>query len=101
MEEGRGKRIDLALVPRHQSCRLIANSFRESQRMANETSPFQITPVTGGFELGFEVRAVKGEGQVKMALFDHFEMLCDEGTSLGGANSAPPPLAYFAASIVF
>ena len=69
--------------------------------MAKEESPFQITPVAGGFQLGFEVRAVKGKGQVKMAQFDHFEILCDEGESLGGGNSAPPPLAYFAASIAF
>lgn len=69
--------------------------------MANDASPFQITSVPGGFQLGFEVRAVKGEGQVKKAQFGHFEILCDEGINLGGADSAPPPLAYFAASIAF
>lgn len=30
-----------------------------------------------------------------------FEIMCDEGESLGGTGSAPAPLHYFAASILF
>jgi hypothetical protein len=30
-----------------------------------------------------------------------YEIACDEGPWLGGDNTAPPPLAYFAASIAF
>ena len=33
--------------------------------------------------------------------FSPFVMWCDEGTSLGGEDSAPAPLAYFAAVIAF
>jgi hypothetical protein len=33
--------------------------------------------------------------------FSPFVMWCDEGTSLGGQDSAPDPLAYFAAAIAF
>jgi hypothetical protein len=33
--------------------------------------------------------------------FSSFVMWCDEGTSLGGEDSAPAPLAYFAAAIAF
>ncbi len=64
-------------------------------------SPFQIKPVTGGFQLSFEVRTVKGARQTKVAHFDEFEIVCDEGAAIGGDNSAPPPLAYFASAIAF
>jgi uncharacterized OsmC-like protein len=64
-------------------------------------SPFQITPVDKGFQLSFEVRAAKGERQTKKAHFDHFEIICDESAQIGGDDSAPPPLAYFAASVAF
>jgi len=30
-----------------------------------------------------------------------FSIICDEGAYLGGEDSAPPPLAYFSASIAF
>ena len=33
--------------------------------------------------------------------FSPFVMWCDEGTSLGGEDSAPAPLAYFSAAIAF
>ena len=52
-------------------------------------------------QVSFEVRTVKGERQTKKANFDQFEIICDEGKNIGGDNSAPPPLAYFAASIAF
>ena len=67
---------------------------------ANE-SPFQITPIDGGIQLSFEVRAVKAERQTKKAHFDHFEIVCDESAMIGGDDTAPPPLAYFAASVAF
>jgi len=64
-------------------------------------SPFQLDPVDGGFQVSFEVNTVKSERQTKKAVFDRFEIICDEGENLGGDNSAPPPLAYFAASVAF
>ncbi len=33
--------------------------------------------------------------------FSPFSMWCDEGTSMGGDDSAPAPLAYFSAAIAF
>ena len=35
------------------------------------------------------------------SMFGGFTIYCDEPESIGGDNSAPPPLAYFAASILF
>lgn len=64
-------------------------------------SPFQITPVDGGIQMSFEVRTTKGERQTKKAQFGKFEIVCDESALIGGDDSAPPPLAYFAASIAF
>lgn len=69
--------------------------------MSENTSPFQIAPVEGGIQLSFEVRAAKAERQTKKARFDHFEIVCDESSLIGGDDSAPPPLAYFAASVAF
>ena len=69
--------------------------------MSENESPFQITPTDGGFQLSFEVHAVKSERQTKKARFDHFEIVCDESAIIGGDDSAPPPLAYFAASVAF
>jgi uncharacterized OsmC-like protein len=69
--------------------------------MSENESPFQITSIDGGAQFSFEVRAAKGERQTKKAHFDHFEIICDESAAIGGDDSAPPPLAYFAASIAF
>ena len=69
--------------------------------MSENKSPFDITPIDGGFQLSFEVRAAKGERQTKKAQFDRFEIICDESKMIGGDDSAPPPLAYFAASVAF
>lgn len=66
-----------------------------------DESPFQFSSVDGGVQISFEVRTVKGERQTKKASFDNFEIICDEGKNIGGDNSAPPPLAFFAASIAF
>lgn len=71
------------------------------QAVAADDSPFQFSRVDGGVRISFEVLTEKGERQTKKARFDQFEMICDEGTNLGGDNTAPPPLAYFAASIAF
>ncbi|NKB98813.1 MAG: hypothetical protein GKR90_10020 [Pseudomonadales bacterium] len=69
--------------------------------MSNNESPFQVTPVEAGFQVSFEVRTVKSQRQTKKAQFDKFEIICDEGQNMGGDNSAPPPLAYFASSVAF
>ena len=69
--------------------------------MSENESPFRIEPVDGGLQLSFDVRAVKDVGQTKKAHFDKFEIVCDESAMIGGADSAPPPLAYFAASVAF
>ena len=69
--------------------------------MSENTSPFRIEPTEGGFRLAFDVNTVKGEGQTKIATFGQFEILCDESAMIGGNDSAPPPLAFFAASVAF
>ncbi len=78
-------------------------SDHESPFQAASTgdSPFQFSRVDGGVRISFQVDTVKGERQTKKARFDQFEMICDEGKNLGGDNTAPPPLAYFAAAIAF
>ena len=37
----------------------------------------------------------------KQADIRGFTIFCDEGLQIGGDNSAPPPLAYFASSLLF
>ena len=37
----------------------------------------------------------------KQANIRDFTILCDEGVAQGGDGSAPPPLVYFASSILF
>lgn len=69
--------------------------------MSEEPSPFRIEPVDGGFKLAFDVHATRGEAQSKRARFGRFEILCDESAMIGGSDSAPPPLAFFAASVAF
>ncbi len=69
--------------------------------MSESESPFRIEPTPGGLQLSFDVRAKRGERQQKTAQFDRFEIVCDESSLIGGDDSAPPPLAYFAASIAF
>ncbi|QDU34433.1 OsmC-like protein [Poriferisphaera corsica] len=39
--------------------------------------------------------------QPNIPTFGAFELLCDEGLSIGGSNLAPAPLAYLAAGIAF
>ena len=73
--------------------------------MSNAPNPFRITPVDGsagkGIRLEFDVHAERDAGQRKKATFGTFEIFCDESALIGGDDSAPPPLAYFASSIAF
>ena len=64
-------------------------------------SPFRISQVPQGIQLEFDVRASTAERQLKRATFADFEILCDESAMIGGDDTAPPPLAYFASSIAF
>jgi hypothetical protein len=59
----------------------------------------------------FRVSASTGDGQQKRAevwseaagrpASSRWSIECDEGTRLGGADSAPSPLAYFSAGVAF
>lgn len=69
--------------------------------MPESVETFRITPVNKGVRLEFDVTANREERQRKRAVFGEFELFCDEGAMIGGDNTAPPPLAYFAASIAF
>lgn len=64
-------------------------------------SPFRIERGDDGVRFTFDLTAEKSDRQRKRASFAQFEMLCDEGEAMGGDDSAPPPLAYFAASVGF
>ncbi|MEM7541149.1 MAG: hypothetical protein AAF384_06120 [Pseudomonadota bacterium] len=79
----------------------MSNNETPFPNRSDGDSPFQFSPVEGGIQIAFEVNTVKGERQIKKATFGQFEMICDEGINLGGDDTAPPPLAYFAASIAF
>ena len=79
----------------------MANDESPFRRSAGDDSPFDFSPVKDGVQISFNVRTIKGERQTKIASFDKFEIVCDEGKNLGGDDTAPPPLAYFAASIAF
>ena len=73
--------------------------------MAEQSNPFRVSSVEGphgkGVRLEFDVEAARGEKQTKRATFGAFEILCDESALIGGDDTAPPPLAYFASSIAF
>ena len=47
------------------------------------------------------VAAARAERQRKRATFGGFEIFCDESRMIGGDDSAPPPLAFFAAALAF
>lgn len=64
-------------------------------------SPFRVEQTPEGRRFVFDVRAEKVLRQQKRAVFAGFEIRCDEGERIGGDNTAPPPLAYFAASVAF
>ena len=69
--------------------------------MSDEESPFRMEPVDGGFRFSLDVHAQTAERQTKVATFGKFTIHCDEGAAIGGDDTAPPPLAYFASSIAF
>ncbi len=57
-------------------------------------------------EIVIEVEAETLERQRKLARVrsrngSTFEMICDEGTRIGGDDTAPSPLAYFSAGVAF
>jgi hypothetical protein len=61
-----------------------------------------------GAELQVRLTAEARDGMKKRARasieapgFGTFYMWCDEGTSLGGDDSSPAPLAYFGAALAF
>lgn len=61
-----------------------------------------------GREIQIHLTAESQEGMKKRALvaieapgFSPFSLHCDEGTSMGGEDTAPAPLAYFAAAVAF
>jgi hypothetical protein len=69
--------------------------------MSEGMGPIKIERAGNGFRFDFTVRAERGESQLKKAAFGAFEILCDEAGAAGGNGSAPPPLAYFGASLAF
>ncbi len=52
-------------------------------------------------EVVMEVDAEMLERQQKRGEARGFTVMCDEGGRIGGDNTAPPPMAYFALSIGF
>lgn len=73
-----------------------------------EVTPFR--PPRPGERRHFEVNLIANAeaGMRKRAVvkpnlegWSPFEIACDEGTALGGEDSAPPPLAYLAAGVAF
>jgi len=64
-------------------------------------SPFRREQTPTGRRFSFDLKAQKTVRQQKKAMFGSFEIMCDEGAQIGGDDTAPPPLAYFAASIAF
>ena len=74
--------------------------------MTTPTSPSHPTegnPVQDVISRSFVVEADARmlERMRKQAEARGFTIFCDERTDLGGDDSAPPPLAYFASSILF
>ncbi len=67
----------------------------------SSSSPFRIEQTPEGRRFAFDVRAHTVVRQQKKAMFASFEIPCDESDRIGGDDTAPPPLAYFAASVAF
>ena len=84
-------------------------------RKVAEAAPGSVAPVgpAGSLdrEIRFRVRAKTLGRQKKEAevwneiggqpASSRWAMLCDEGTRIGGDDTAPPPLAYFSAALAF
>lgn len=64
-------------------------------------SPFRIERTDDGIRFTFDVEARTAGRQLKKASFDEFEIVCDESATIGGDDTAPPPLAYFGAALAF
>lgn len=64
-------------------------------------SPIRFERGDDGMRFSFDVAAKTAGRQLKKAAFDMFEIVCDESDAIGGDNTAPPPLAYFGASLAF
>lgn len=61
-----------------------------------------VVRVDAGSEGGQKKRAeVWGETTTGAIRNSRWEMRSDEGTAIGGADEAPPPLAYFCAGLAF
>jgi hypothetical protein len=75
--------------------------------MAETKPPLGLDPNLGTREFVLEVDAEALEKMRKVArvqiplIQESFTIHCDEGEAVGGDNTAPPPLAYFCASIAF
>lgn len=63
-------------------------------------SPFRFVRTPEGLRFTFDVHAQTTIRQRKRGYFGEFQIDCDEGPGMGD-NSAPPPLAYFAAGLAF
>lgn len=88
-------------------------SFPESDRFLSQTGPVagdllkqcgDLDPPPDGFEriwAAFEpMEVMQKRGQIaRPQTGEAWQLLCDEGTALGGTDWAPPPLAYFAAGM--
>ena len=74
---------------------------------------YEVTPFKRprpGENMAFEVNVIAEslDGMKKIARVEPnlptwgtFELICDEGTALGGEDTAPPPLAYLSSGIAF
>lgn len=85
------------------------------RKVATTLSPecFEVTPfekARPGENMKFEVNVIaeSDRGMRKKALVEPnlptwgtFELICDEGTALGGEDTAPPPLGYFSSGLAF
>ena len=74
---------------------------RQVTQVTDSAPLFRFSQSPGGIRFEFDVFVQRGERQRKAANFGSFEILCDEPAAIGGDDSAPPPLAYFASSIAF
>lgn len=73
---------------------------------AMSTPPVEKTPEGLNLEVHISAETLSGgvkRGTVKpnIPTFSAFELLCDEGTMIGGTDSAPAPLSYLAAGVAF
>lgn len=66
-----------------------------------ESGSLRLRAIDHGLQVSFDVNVEKSGGMRKRARFESFAFECDEGPLLGGENSAPPPMVYFAASLAF